>query len=293
MKEVFEQLRMDTSHITRKWFDLPYAKYSDAQKLDIYLPNEGKGPFPVIATLHGGDWMFGDKGDIHNLPFLEALNRNYAVICINYRLSHEAHFPCQIHDCKAAIRYIRANAKKYNLDGKFIGVWGGSAGGHLAALLGTSANVKGLEDLSIRNSNNRTYPHVQAAVIWYAPIESFLTMDEQLDKNGMGVPNHSQPDSAESKLLGRTITDIPALVKYASPMTYIEADVPPFLIQHGLQDATVPVEQSINFAAELERMARSDKVVLEIFPDARHADPLFETPENLERILDFFDMHLK
>lgn len=112
MIEAFTHLTINTSHIERKWLDLPYAHQSDAQRLDIYLPETGDGPFPVIAALHGGGWMYGDKGDIQTWPFLEALQHNYAVAFINYRLSDEAQFPCQIYDCKAAIRYLRANAKK-------------------------------------------------------------------------------------------------------------------------------------------------------------------------------------
>ena len=293
MDDVLSPPMMDTSHIKRKWLDLPYADYSHAQKLDIYLPDKGKGPFPVIVSIHGGGWMFGDKGEPLSLPFLEALKRSYAVVCINYRLSGEAHFPSQIYDCKAAIRYLRANAKDFHLDNEHVGVWGASAGGYLAALLGTSANVKGLEDSSIRNSNYRTYPNVQAVVVWYAPIENFLAIDEELAESGMGVPNHSDPDSPESRLLGRTITDVPALVKFASPMTYIDSKTPPFLIQHGLQDDIVPVEQSIRFAAEMERVAGSGKVTLDILDKAKHGDPLFETPENVARILDFLDIHLK
>lgn len=293
MDEVLDLQQMGSSHLKRKWLDVPYADHSNAQKLDIYIPTAGKEPYPVIVVLHGGGWLYGDKKEYLQFPFLEALDRDYAVVCVNYRLSDEGKFPHQIYDCKAAIRYIRANAKKYHLDGDHIGVWGASAGGYLAALLGTSANFKGLEDSSIRNSNNRTYPNVQAAVIWHAPIESFLTMDEQLAKSGLGIPNHSTPDSPESKLLGRRITDIPAMVKFASPMTYIDLDTPAFLIQHGLQDEVIPVEQSIHFAAELERIAGSSKVALEIFEDARHADPVFETSQNIQRVLDFFDIHLK
>ena len=293
MIEVFTRPQFYTCHVEQKWLDIPYAHQSDAQKLDIYLPATGGGPFPVIAMLHGGGWMYGDKGDIQIWPFLEALQRNYAVVFINYRLSDEAQFPCQIYDCKAAIRYLRANARRFELDKEHVGVWGIAAGGHLAALLGTSAKVKGLEDFSIRNSNNRTSSDVQAVVSWYGPIGNFLTMDKELAQSGMGAPIHSGPDSAESRLLGRTITDVPAFVNFASPMTYIKADSPPFLIQHGLKDDTVPVEQSINFAAELEQKAGPDKAALEIFPEAGHADPLFETPQNLERVLNFFDKHLK
>jgi acetyl esterase/lipase len=247
----------------------------------------------VIATFHGGAWMFGDKGDARNEPFLAGLGRGYAVACVNYRLSGEAQFPSQIYDCKAAIRYLRGHAAEYKLDGKRIGAWGASAGGHLVALLGTSNKVKGLEDLSIKNSHNRISSQVQAVVVWFGPSENFLKMDEELARSGLGIPNHSEADSPESRLLGRKITEIPALVKFASPMTYIKADVPPFLIQHGQQDGIVPVEQAIRFAAEIERIAGRDRVRLEILPEAAHGDPLFRTPQNVQRVLDFFDLHLK
>jgi acetyl esterase/lipase len=284
---------MDTSHIKRKWLDISYADKSDAQKLDIYLPNKGDGPFPVIATFHGGAWMFGDKGDDMNLPFLEGLKRGYAVACVNYRLSGEAHFPSQIHDCKTAIRYLRTNAAAYHLDGTRIGAWGASAGGHLAALLGTTPRVRELDDPSMRKTNTRFSCKVQAVAVWYGPLEDFLKMDEQLTASGMGTPDHSHEDSPESQLLGRKITDIPALVKYASPMTYIKPSVPPFLLQHGLKDSIVPVEQAINFAARMEKVAGCDRVTLDLLKNADHGDPLFETPRNLKRVFEFFDSHLK
>ena len=283
---------MDTSHIRRKWLDVPYADKSDAQKLDIYLPNKGDGPFPVIATIHGGAWMVGDKGDDFNRPFLEGLKRGYAVACINYRLSDEAHFPSQIHDCKTAIRYLRTNASAYQLDG-VIGAWGASAGGHLAALLGTADRVRELDDPSMRNSRTRFSAKVQAVVVWYGPVANFLTMDAELTESGLGPGDHSKRNSPESKLLGRRITDVPALVKFASPMTYIKRRVPPFLLQHGLKDDTVPVQQAIRFAEQMKEIAGEEKVTLEILKDATHGDPLFETPRNIRRVLDFFDLHLK
>jgi acetyl esterase/lipase len=293
MEHVYSPLRMDTSHIKRKWLDVPYANKSEAQKLDIYLPDEGEGPFPVIATIHGGAWMFGDKADDFNRSFLEGLKRGYALACINYRLSDEAHFPSQIHDCKTAIRYLRTNAPQYHLDGNHIGIWGASAGGHLAALVGMAANVRELDDPSMRNTRTRFSAKVQAVVVWYGPIQDFLKMDEQLAQSGTGIPDHSAEDSPESKLLGRRISDVPAMVKFASPMTYINSKTPPFLIQHGRRDGIVPVEQSINFAAQIEKIAGPHRAILEIIEDADHGDPLFETPENIRRVMDFFDLHLK
>ena len=283
---------MDTSHFKRKWLDVPYADQSPTQKLDIYLPDEGDGPFPVIMVLHGGAWLFGDKGDAQQVPMLKGLKRGYAVVCVNYRLSGEAQFPSQIYDCKAAVRFIKANAKKYHFNGGKIAVWGASAGAHLCALVGTSAQVKELEDLEMGNAGVSC--RVQAIVDWCGPTESFLKMDEEFIESGMGVPDHSEEISPESKLLGKKITEVPERVKFASPMTYITADVPPFLIQHGALDAVVPVQQSVNFAAELGRIAGKEKVTLEVLKGiGHHGDPGFETEENVQRVLDFLDIHLK
>ena len=282
---------MDTSIYKRKWLDEPYAHQSPAQCLDIYLPDEGEGPFPVIAVIHGGAFMMGDKRDVQQLPMLEGRIRGYAVVCIEYRLSGEAIFPAQIYDCKAAIRFIRGNAEKYGFDPKRIAAWGGSAGGHLSALVGTSAGVKELEDLSMGNPDQDC--SLQAVVDWYGPTENFLQMDEELKASGKGVPDHSQPLSPESLLLGRLITEVPDLVRKASPMTYVSEHTPPFLIQHGLLDQLVPVEQSIRFAEAIEKAAGRERVILELFPEVYHADPAFETHENTERVLNFLDSVLK
>jgi acetyl esterase/lipase len=278
---------MDTSVYQRKWLDVPYANQSPTQCLDIYLPDVGDGPFPVIAVIHGGAWMMGDKRDVQQLPMMAGRERGYAVVCIGFRLSREAIFPAQIFDCKAAIRFIRGNAQKYGFDPRRIAAWGGSAGGHLSALVGTSAGVKDLEDLSMGYPDQDS--SVQAVVDWFGPVEDFLKMDDELRASGSGVTDHSTPQSPESLLLGRLITEVPELVRWASPMTYISANSPPFLIQHGLKDQLVPVEQSIHFAAALEKAVGKERVTLELLPEVYHADPAFETPENTERVLDFLD----
>jgi acetyl esterase/lipase len=256
------------------------------------LPEKGDGPFPVIVVFHGGAWLFGDKGDLQHEPMLEGLDRDYAVACVNYRLSEDASFPSQIYDCKAAIRYLRANAGKYCLNPSRFAVWGGSAGGHLAALVGTSAHVKDLEEPSIENADQPCA--VQAVVDWCGPVENFLKMDDELRENHLGPTDHSSEDSPESKLLGAKIPNVPELVKRASPMTYITADAPPFLIQHGDLDPVVPVQQSINFAAEMARIAGPGRVTLEVLHDVQHhGDPAFETEENIARVFNFLDEWLK
>jgi len=283
----------DTAHIRRKFLDIPYAYLSPAQKLDIYLPDEGPGPFPVIMAIHGGAFMGGDKADMQLIPMLEGLKRGYAVVAINYRLSWEAKFPALVQDAKAAVRWVRGNAQKYMLNPNKIAAWGGSAGGYLSTMLGTSARIPDLEDLSLGNPEQPC--NVQAVVAWFGPTD-FLKMDEQLAASGFLPPpgfRHVEANSPESLLLGGTITEIPDIVKAANPETYIRHDGPPFFLQHGTKDATVPVQQSIEFAQKLRRVIGDDKITLELLEGAEHADPRFETPQNVDLVLNFLDKHLK
>ena len=288
-----EPPQANIDHVLRKWLDVPYAVLSPAQRLDIYLPDEGDGPFPVIVSIHGGAFMGCDKADLQVLPMLEGLKRGYAVVAINYRLSGEARFPALVHDAKASVRWIRANAQRYHLDPDRIAAWGGSAGGYLASMLGTSAGIQELEDLSLGNPD---YPsHVQAVVVWFGPTD-FLKMDEQLAELGLPSPpgmEHNRANSPESLLLGLKITEIPERVRAANPETYIRQDAAPFLLQHGTKDAVVPVQQSINFAAKLKAALGPQMVTLELLEGAEHADPRFEASENVERVLSFLDQHLK
>src|SRR5664280_179108 len=185
-----------TTYINSKWIDISYALLSDAQKLDIYLPNTGTGPFPVIIQVHGGGFETDDKSSIKLTAVLNALDRGYAVVAVNYRLSGEAQFPAQINDIKAAIRFLRANASAYSLDSGRFAVLGGSAGGYLSALAGTSGDVKTLQDDSLGNSDQSD--RVQAVVDWFGPI-NFSTIDAEFTALGI-TPNHivDETDSPES-----------------------------------------------------------------------------------------------
>lgn len=286
----FEAPPADVSHIHRKWLDLPYASLSPAQTLDIYLPDEGDGPFPVILYIHGGGFAFEDKRRVHLLPFLKGIERGYAVVGVDYRLSGEAIFPAGLQDVKAAIRWLRANSQQYHLDGKCIAACGGSSGGNYAAMICLTGNVTELDDLSLGNPD---YPcNVQAAVDWYGPTD-FLKMDEQLEENGFGPGTHSEADSLESKYLGAKLSDVPLKVVLANPMTYVHEHMPPILIQHGRLDSLVPVQQSMIFVEKLEKYVRPDRFEFDIIEGAGHADPLFETDENMDKVFVFLDKHLK
>lgn len=284
--------RADVEHIRRKFLDVVYGRFSTSQKLDIYLPDEGDGPFPVIVSIHGGAFMGCDKADIQVVPMLAGLARGYAVVSINYRMSGEITFPALVHDAKTAVRWIRAHANQYSFNPHKIAAWGGSAGGYLTLMLAISNGVPELEDLDAGYADQSSA--VQAAVDWFGPT-NFLKMDEQLATSGLMPPvsmRHSEADSPESLLLGAKITDIPDKVKAANPETYIHAQAAPILIQHGTKDPVVPVQQSIEIAAKLQQAIGEENVVLELMEGAGHGGPQFETPENINRVLDFLDKRL-
>jgi len=286
-----DQEKANTENIKQKWLDIQYAQKSAMQKLDIYLPDSGKGSFPVIIAIHGGAFLTGDKADIQLMPMLEGLKRGYAVVSINYRLSHEIQFPAQIFDIKAAVRWIRSNAKEYNLNPNKIAAWGGSAGGYLSAMLGTTGDVPELEDLSMGNLIQSS--RVQAVVDWFGPTD-FLKMDEQLKESRVKDPLiHSVPDSPESKLLGNNITEAKMLVITANPETYITKDDPPFFIQHGKLDNIVPYQQSVNLAARLDEVIGKENVILELIENNGHGGPGFASAENINKVFVFLDKYLK
>jgi len=282
----------NTSYIKRKFLDLHYAYLSPAEVLDIYLPEVGDPPYPVILQIHGGAFMGGDKSDLQVMPALKGLERGYAVVAVNYRLSLEAKFPALVLDVKAAVRWVRANARRYQLDPGRIAAWGNSSGGYLASMLGVSAGVPELEDL--RMGTQYQSSNVQAVVDWYGPT-NFLKMDEQLAEIGLLAPQgmrHNDPYSPEALLLGRRITRMVVRVAAANPETYINEHAAPFFIQHGTRDAVVPVQQSIDLAEKLAKAVGRQKVRLELLEGAGHADPRFQSPENVQQVLDFLDVHL-
>jgi acetyl esterase/lipase len=205
-------------------------------------------------------------------------------------MSGEAIFPSAVYDCKTAIRWIKANAEIYHLNPNKIATWGGSAGGHLAAMIGTSSGVKDLEDFS--QGNKQFSSEVQAVVDWFGPI-NFNTMDAQFKVSNKGKTDHDDIDSPESLYIGKKITEAHDLVKKSNPANYITKNDPPFFIEHGKEDQLVPTEQSTDFATDLEKILGKNKVTLTILPDTRHGGPQFETPENLEKVFQFLDKYLK
>jgi acetyl esterase/lipase len=275
--------------LSRKVTDISYATKSQAQKLDVYLPERGNQPYPVIAWFHPGGFFTGDKGMMMDMLLPPWLAKGYAVVSINYRLSDEATFPAQIFDAKAAIRWIKANASKYYFNPDKVAAWGCSAGATLAALLGTSSGVKELEDLSLGNPAESS--GVNLVVDWYGPID-MIQMDPQLVKLGFKAI-HNLPGSDMSKLLGGLLTEFPEKCKAIDPVSYITSSVPPFYIQHGKNDDLVPYLQSVMLAEALRSVVDQKKIVLELIEKAGHFSGVHQSKTNIEKILVFLDRYLK
>lgn len=280
---------LDTTWIETSYIDLSYGSVSESQRLDLYLPNEGDGPFPVIIEIHGGGFMFGDKSQ-QIAPMLEGLSRGYAVASVNYRHSGEAVFPAAVHDVKAAIRFLRAHAAEYKLNPDAFATWGGSAGGNLSAMAAISGGVEMMNNDTF--DNRETSDRVQAAVDWFGPV-SFDTMDAEFAELGITprMGTTSAAGSAESKYLGRIVGSEAAapLVVAANPATYITPDDPPMYVQHGDQDSNVPWLQSRNLSEALAAVIGDEQVTFEVIEGAAHGGAAFETEENLEQLFAFLD----
>jgi acetyl esterase/lipase len=252
--------------------DLVYKTVNGAAlTLDLYCPEKVSGPAPVIVWIHGGAWRRGGK---RKCPAVALVPDGYAVASIDYRLSSTAPFPAQIEDCKAAVRWLRANAAKYNLDADRIGVWGMSAGGHLAALLGTSGGVPELEG----SGDNMQYSSRVQAVCAVAGPTNLPALTNVGPKRM----------SAIEGLLGGPLEKDKAKAIAASPIHYVSKDDPPFLIVHGEGDRVIPVEQSQRLYEALQKAGVN--ATLKILPQVGHQGVLMDAVKDAEV---FFNATLK
>ena len=258
--------------------DLVYAKTERSLlTLDLYLPHPlPEGRLPLVVWIHGGGWRSGSKGRTR-AP--ETLGTGYAVASIDYRLTQEATFPAQIHDCKAAVRWLRAHAEEYGFDPDRIGAWGSSAGGHLAALLGTSGGVETLEGSVGEHLNESS--RVQAVCNFFGPTDLLTLLDQP------SLLDHASPASPESLLLGGPAAENEALALLGSPISFVDRSDPPFFIAHGDEDPTVPIGQSLDFHSAL--LAEGVTSELQIVEGAKHGGFPEEIYEEVKR---FFDEQL-
>jgi acetyl esterase/lipase len=257
--------------------DLVYGKGGDTElKLDMARPADGDGPFPAVVCMHGGAWRSGKRTDLSST--IEVLaRRGYVAATITYRLVPAAAFPAQIEDAKAAVRWLRANAKSYKIDPDQVGTMGFSAGGHLACLLGTTCKDDGLEG---KGGCAEQSSKVQAVVSFFGPTDfTKKTWSDDLEKEWL------------APFVGGRFADKPELYKKASPVCYVRKDAPPFLFFHGTEDKVVSVRQSKVLAEALQKVGASAKVV-EI-KGAGHGWKGEQLKDTFEQMQSFFDERLK
>lgn len=223
--------------------DLPYCTVDGTKLLmDLHWATEGEGPFPIAVYVHGGGWSAGDKSENVGQYLRELQPKGVAVAAVNYRLSKEGHFPVMIEDIKCAIRHLRANAAVYDIDPNHIGAFGGSAGGHLVSLLGTADESAGWDVGPYQGVSSR----VQAVVDMFGPT------DLRIEFNG------NSARSIQNIFGTKDFADM----GFASPVTYVTPDDPPFFILHGDDDPLVPLSQSELFVDALEKAGVEVKFLL-------------------------------
>jgi acetyl esterase/lipase len=264
-----------------KLTDVVYGNAGEKPLLcDIYrLRTPAESPRPAIVQFHGGGWNHGDKSST-GLAGMRLVKAGFVLVSVDYRLSTEAIFPAQINDAKCAVRFLREHAKEYNIDPERIGAMGGSAGGHLAALLGTAGDAAELEgDGGSKGFSSK----VQAVADLWGPANL-----ASIASQGNSGTVRDTPTSSVSRLLGGTVSSNKDKALAASPISYISADDPPFLIIHGDADPTVPLAQSQEFFDALKKTGVD--ATFKIAPGFGHG---VKGEEYEKMVIEFFEKHLK
>lgn len=228
--------------------DVVYAKYGERElHLDLFRLKSQHGAQPAVVVVHGGGWLQGDKTRFRAMAQSLAL-RGYVAAAIEYRLGGEAKFPAAIHDCNAAVRFLRANAEKYGIDPQRIGAVGGSAGGHLVGLMAAAPNIESLQG---DGGSNDQSSKLQAAVVLAGPFE--------LATGPVAERSRKDPKNSNSnRWLGKTVDEAPDLYRLASPFTHLSNETPPILFMHGELDRP---EQNLGTREKL-RASKVDTGVL-------------------------------
>lgn len=223
---------------TRTWTNVSYSSVSATDKLDIFLPATGEGPFPVVIWIHGGAFKMGSKDNPQSKTALN--NAGFAVVSINYRLSTEAIWPAQLNDLKDCVKFLKTNANTYSLDPNKIASWGASAGAHLSLMMGAALA-----------SNPET--RIQAAVSWFPPMH-FYYQDADMALSGTARCTGANGDanSPESALIGAQVSLNKSLCDAASPLSFVDTmnvntPLPNFLLMHGGKDCNIGANQSVRF----------------------------------------------
>ena len=248
-------------------------------RLDLFLPRSGKGPFPGIVYIHGGAWSGGTKNAFQRQAAYMA-TKGFVGACIEYRLSGEAKYPAALYDSKAAVRWMRANASQYHIDPNRIGAAGGSARGHLVAMLGTTIDDPEFEG----DEGNNNFSSRVEAVAAFNPAVDLVSFGKKADGAGK---------NAVYQFLGTTYSENPKLWEAATPLLHVSKKSALFLFLHGTADQTVPYQQSV----EMKSRVKAARVCAELFTAEGAGHAFFNSPPwfepTLKRMEEFFTSVLK
>lgn len=281
---------LDYDIFDRYFKDLSYGE-NPREKIDIFLPTEGNGPFPVILQVTGGGWIHGDKSmkKVESV-FQTMLEHGYAVASMNYSLSDDAKYPVPILQVKAAIRFLRQNAEQYQINPERIFLYGNSAGGFLVLMAGYTDEREPFFD------EPRSYQKdVSSRVTAIADIYGVTSLGlNRIKTLAIGLEPKYYCDGIQStagNFLGYDPALRPDIIAEASPLRYVRPGYPPTYVQHGKNDHTVSIKQSYDLVEKLLAVDPS-RVQFEWFDGLDHSDPYFKSKENTLKILRFFDKYL-
>jgi len=265
-----QPVRQDITYATVDGIDL---------KLDLHLPKAAAKP-RLLVWVHGGAWRSGSKSD---MPLAHLVEAGYAIASVDYRLSPVARFPAQVHDIKAAIRFLRASQDKYGYDARQIGIAGSSAGGHLAALVGVTNGQTELEGTV--GEHDKEDSSVQTIVSFYG-MSNLTTILEQSTPHGLKVRV-----PALELLLGGQPEEKRELARLASPVFHVDAKDPPLLLLHGDQDPQAPINQSHELQGRYEAANVPCRMV--VVHGGKHGGREFYDEERLKLVQEFLAASLK
>jgi acetyl esterase/lipase len=268
-------------HAVKKIDDIAYATAdSHPLKLDLYIPVDTKTPPPLVVYVHGGAWRNGSKAKPSIEPFA---GDGFAIASIDYRLSPAARFPAQIHDIKAAIRFLRARQREYGFDARRIAIAGTSAGAHLATLAGVTNGVAELEGTL---GDHRSESSAIQAILSYFGASNLTTILKQSTPHGVGMRA-----PALQLLLGDVPEKVPGLARLASPVFHVDKSDPPLLLFHGDQDVQMPINQSHELHGKYKEIGLP--VQFEVVHGAGHGGKAFFDPPHYLTAYKFLDAYLR
>ncbi len=284
VKQIIPPPVFDTGRSKRCFLDVSYGTLPE-HKLDLYLPEAGEGPFPLLIYVHGGGWTFGSKRECALDAVFGATGSGWAITSVDYRLVPDAQFPEFIFDVKTAVRFLRANAEQYLLNPDRFVIVGDSAGAHIALMVGLTADRPEYEGEHFGQAGVSSA--VQAVCAMYGP--SALDADENAWYRESGLQEtRSGPGRGISyaRIFG---TQSKPLLRLISPVSLVHKDIPPLLLQHGCDDQVVPYQHSAVLAGRVAEVCGEGRCTLRLYEGRSHSDEAFTQPGNCAELLEYLD----